>query len=64
MQGTEEKPAEKSEEKEEGSRSLVDNVKHVGEAIKDEFNKDVDKLAEVTHMKPWWVVLVREANFS
>ena len=58
LQGAEEKSGEKSGsgDKEEGGESFGDKVKHVGDAIKDEFNKDVDKLAEVTHMKPWWVV--------
>ena len=50
----EEKTKEVKEEKEEEKGETFGNkVKHVGEAIKEEFEKDVDKLAEVTHMKPW-----------
>lgn len=41
---------EKSEEK---AESFGDKVKHVGDTIKHEIEKDVDKLAEVTHLKPW-----------
>jgi hypothetical protein len=52
LQSTEEKPKEKSSEEDKGE-TFGSKVKHVGDVIKDEFNKDVDKLAEVTHMKPW-----------
>lgn len=44
-------------EKEEGG-GFVDKVKHLPTAAKDEFNKDVDFLAEKTHMKPWMVLAI------
>ena len=42
----------------EGGESFGEKVKHVGEVVKDEFNKDVNKVAEVTHMKPWMVLVI------
>ena len=47
------KDEEKKETEEEKGESFGSKVKHVGEAIKEEFEKDVDKVAELTHMKPW-----------
>jgi len=40
----------------EKSESFGDKVKHVGDTIKHEIEKDVDKLAEVTHLKPWYFI--------
>ena len=39
-------------EKEEGG-GIVDKMKKLPTKAKEEFNKDVDFLAEKTHMKPW-----------
>ena len=52
FQGTEEKSSGEKSEKEEGE-TFGTKMENVGKAIKEEFDKDVDKLAEVTHMKPW-----------
>lgn len=42
----------------EGEEGALDKIKDVGHKIEDEFNKDVDIVAEKTHMKPWMVITI------
>ena len=37
----------------EAKESIGEKIKHLGEDVKEEFNKDVGIIAEKTHMKPW-----------
>jgi len=45
-------------DEEEKSEGFGEKVKHLGHDIEKEFTKDVDLVAEKTHMKPWMVLAI------